>query len=297
MFVFHRHCVILALLFAFEWGAVGDKKNDRKVLRQPPSTVSARSGKTLSIPVKKLRSSPLIGRLRNGLPPQLRRGQMFRRGPRTPIGVPNVGNRPGPTVFPLGHFQWGVVYYGWTFFGIPTTETHISFIVDNSGSMHDPDPIGSGQTRAKLLLKELKNKLWRLRGDKFFHVNLYGTDDLPMESEGWLQATHENKMKVLAWLDVKLANGMGSTRPGSSIRYSFTKLNPYPKAQFLLTDGEFKGPESEGRDQPMALYRLVNPRLVGCTVNTFCFGSKSSEDKMRKIAEENNGQYRFVPNP
>ncbi len=70
-----------------------------------------------------------------------------------------------------------------------------------------------------------------------------------------------------------------------------------PDVIFLLSDGEFpQGIEDllKERNQVENLFGDSGPISI---VHTIGYHSREGESRMRRIAEQNNGQYRHVPKP
>jgi len=162
---------------------------------------------------------------------------------------------------------------GASFFGLQARGRDFVYVVDYSGSM-------SGEK-----LRDAKDELVRsissLRRRMRFYIIFYNTKALPMPAAGLVKADEENKKKYFAW--VQSASGGGGTDPTGAMRLA---LSLGPDTIWLLSDGLF---DKSACDQ----IARANPGRKA-QIHTVAFYENKGEAVLRRIAEDNRGQYRFV---
>lgn len=166
------------------------------------------------------------------------------------------------------------------FFGTPAYGKRVIFVVDRSGSMTDS---------IDCVKHELKRSIGALAEDKEFHVFFYSSGPpLEMPTRQPIKATAENKQKAYTFIDG--VKPQGETDPSTAFKRAF-ECNP--EEVYFLTDGEFDR-------ETVGLVKGLNDkasRVVGegkVRVHTIGFLYKSGEALLKKIAEQNGGQYKFV---
>ncbi|WP_417386430.1 VWA domain-containing protein [Gimesia sp.] len=164
------------------------------------------------------------------------------------------------------------------FFGIEAEGPVFVYVVDSSSSMRGP--------RIDLTKKELKKSINQLNLSQSFYVIFFSNTDYPMFYPGEasprpLPATDQNVMKLEQWVD-GIRSG-GGTDPKSAL---LRALSLAPDSIFLMTDGAF---DSQVAD----LLKTQNAGKVA--IHTIVFQSRSGENLLKRIAQENSGQHRFVP--
>jgi len=163
------------------------------------------------------------------------------------------------------------------FYGIGNIESggpsKIVYIVDRSGSMTD--------SIADVKL-ELKRSINELPDDKEFHVIFYSSGPcLENAPRRLVKATERNKQQAFGFIDDVIAQG--ETDPSEAIRRAFACQ---PEVIYLLTDGEFD----------RSIVPLCKSLNGGgkVTIHTIGFLYKGAETVLKQIADENNGDYKFV---
>ncbi|MBN2582255.1 MAG: VWA domain-containing protein [Planctomycetes bacterium] len=161
---------------------------------------------------------------------------------------------------------------GDNFFPVPP-QGDVVYIVDRSGSMTDA---------IQVVKIHLKKAIGHLRGGQQFHVIFYSSGQ-PQEmlSRGLVRATDANKQAAFEFIDGIVP--MGQTEPLEAFRRA---LSLRPQRIIFLTDGEFDAKVAD-------TVRDLN-RRVGARIDTICFIFSTSEPLLMKIAEENNGVYKYV---
>lgn len=163
---------------------------------------------------------------------------------------------------------------GSEFFGVTATGDRFVYIIDCSGSMDGP--------RFDKARTELLRSLFALEDDKEFSVIFFSDEAYPMfGSASLLTASQNNKARVERWVDNFQIQG--GTNPEDAVRLA---LGERPDAIFLLTDGDFDG-------NSVATARNLNTRDV--TINTIGFEDRAGESRLKTIASDSGGKYRFVP--
>jgi len=163
------------------------------------------------------------------------------------------------------------------FFGLgtdePTGPNKIVYIVDRSGSMTDS---------IDYVKMELKRSIGELSDDKEFHVIFYSSGP-PVENgpRRLVKATERNKAQAFQFIDDVVAQG--ETDPSEALKSAF---KCQPELVYLLTDGEFD----------RSIIPLCKSLNGGgkVTIHTIGFLYKSGEAVLKQIADENNGDYKFV---
>lgn len=161
-----------------------------------------------------------------------------------------------------------------TFFGLRAEGSRFVYVVDCSSSMR-----GAKLRAAK---NELIRSLRALNADMQFYIIFYNHRYVAMPADGLVPATDAHKIRFEAWVEGIPA--AGSTNPTPAVLLA---LSLRPNAIWLLSDGLF---ESSAADA----IRQANPR-AGVQIHTIAFHDNHGEPQLRRIAEENRGQYRFVP--
>ncbi len=171
---------------------------------------------------------------------------------------------------------------GSEFLGLKARGNKIVYIIDCSGSM-------AGQKLANAK-QELIDSIKRLRPQQSAYVFFFASGSFPMfgphdpvESK-LLKCTPANVKKMEEWITD--FNQSGGTQPRDSL---IAALDLKPDVIFFLTDGGFASPADEVRTKNHASGRKVT------SINTICFTDKSGEPVMQQIANENKGDYKFVP--
>jgi len=160
------------------------------------------------------------------------------------------------------------------FFGVPiNVGRKVVYVIDRSGSMSDS--IDHVKNALKKCLKDLTDK-------SQFHIIFYSSGPpVEMPTRRLVDATDRNKQLAFEFIDgVAL---QGETDPSKALERAFACQ---PDAIYLLTDGEFD----------KSIVGLVKQLNVGgkVTVHTISFLYQMGEGVLKKIAEENGGQYKFV---
>lgn len=161
------------------------------------------------------------------------------------------------------------------FYGVKASGRRFVFVTDCSSSMSGP-PFQRLKTELRASINALPRKA------EFFVV-FFNNDALPMPSQGLVKATPEHKNKYLEWADQVPSDG--GTDPSKAMEIA---LGLQPSVVFLLTDGAFS-PEPT-----FAVIERLN-ELRRVRINTIAIGERAAEQVLQRIAKENKGAYRFVP--
>ncbi|MBE3070834.1 MAG: VWA domain-containing protein [Planctomycetes bacterium] len=175
----------------------------------------------------------------------------------------------------LGEFE-GLGTGGRGFFGAGS-ETEVAhkivYVVDRSGSMTDS---------IDYVKFELKRSIGELGEDTEFHVIFYSSGPpVEMPTRRLVAGTERNKELAFEFIDGIIPQG--ETDPSKALERAFAVG---PELIYLLTDGEFD----------KAIIDLVKRVNVGekVTVHTIGFLYRTGEEVLKQIAEQNNGNYKFV---
>ncbi|MEM8782957.1 MAG: hypothetical protein AAGE65_08895 [Planctomycetota bacterium] len=192
---------------------------------------------------------------------------------RTPIETPNASAAPTGTPSDGAPGTPGLA----SFFGAEGHGTKFAYLLDKSGSMS-----GAPFEAAKA---ELIRSLRALAPHEHFFVAFYDGRAELMPGERLVPATPANVERAVAW--VRSVSLGGSTDPTEALVHVLSRVKP--DTIWLLSDGAFSA-------QVVDTIANHNPR--GRThINTLAFINRSGEALLKIIADQNNGDYRFVPRP
>jgi len=171
---------------------------------------------------------------------------------------------------------------GTSFFGISSKGRRFAFIVDRSGSM-------SQSGKMSVAKRELAQAIQRLPDYAQFYVLLFASGTIePSTQSGWTRARRTMVTRFLAWLNgSRDAEPTGGTQPKPAFVQVFS-LELRPDVIYFLTDGEIS-------DFTAADVAQMNGKGRRVIINTIAFGDPSSQDLLKRIAEQSGGVYRFVP--
>lgn len=176
------------------------------------------------------------------------------------------------------------------FCGVEGGGNHFVYLVDSSGSMGD-----AFQSARAALLQSVD----LLTPKQRFYVVFFDAEcdymriaDPAKDEPRSVFATPENKRRLKSWA-MKISMDRGRA-PYEPLEFA---LSLRPDVIFLLSDGEF----------PQGIERLLSEKnrvsnLFGdedpiSIVHTIGYHSREGEERMRRIAAANQGQYRHVPRP
>lgn len=162
------------------------------------------------------------------------------------------------------------------FFGLEARGQDFVYVIDCSSSMY-----GKRLAAAKA---EVIRSLNSFNKNMRFHIIFYNTRAMGMSGGKLLKANATNKHNTFAWLDTVYAGG--KTNPVQALQNA---LRLEPDAVWLLTDGEF-----EDNDAVRQAIAEANPGQ-SVQIHTIAFASDEGERVLKAIAEDNRGEYRFVP--
>lgn len=165
-----------------------------------------------------------------------------------------------------------------TFFGQTGRGSRFVYVIDKSGSME-----GSRFGDATF---ELIRSIRALRDFESFAVVFYDTTATPMPRPGLLKANAENKEWAIEW--IRSISIGGGTEPSEAMRIALAELKP--DTIWLLSDGMFN--RIEAVDE---IAQLNQDGRV--QINTIAFHEAAGEVALKRVAEQNDGDYRFVPPP
>ncbi|PAY20168.1 hypothetical protein CKO51_06930 [Rhodopirellula sp. SM50] len=177
-----------------------------------------------------------------------------------------------------------------SFCGVDGGGNHFVYLVDSSGSMGD----AFDSARAELL-----QSIRLLTSDQRFYVIFFDAEpdymrlSSPDEDEPRsVYATAENKQKLQRWaMTIKMDRGRA---PYDALPFAL-ELNP--DVIFLLSDGEFPQRIEDMLGEINRIDNLFGDDGPISIVHTIGYHSREGESRMRRIAKQNGGQYRYVPKP
>ncbi len=168
------------------------------------------------------------------------------------------------------------------FFGLaPPEGRQIVFVVDSSRSMNHPHE-SEAKTRFRRLKIELVKCILEMRAEQSFYVVFFSNEVSAMPSRGPQPSIPGVRDPYLRW--IAEMNALGA--PTDPLPALDLALRLRPDVICFLTDGEFdKGIQR----------RLRRIQQAETAIHTFAFGEASAEDVLRAVAENNAGEYRFIP--
>ncbi|MCS7466481.1 VWA domain-containing protein [Stieleria sp. ICT_E10.1] len=177
-----------------------------------------------------------------------------------------------------------------SFCGVDGGGNHFVYLVDSSGSMGD----AFDSARAELL-----QSIRLLKPDQRFYVIFFDAEpdymrlSSPDEDEPRsVYATAENKQRLQRWaMTIKMDRGRA---PYDALPFAL-ELNP--DVIFLLSDGEFPQRIEDLLGEINRIDNLFGDDGPISIVHTIGYHSREGESRMRRIAKQNGGQYRYVPKP
>lgn len=159
-----------------------------------------------------------------------------------------------------------------SFFGLRASGGKFVYVVDYSGSMIGP--------RLDTAKRELARSIRALDPQAKFFIIFYSDNAEAMPADGLVRASADNCDHYLNWARSATC-GQGTNPRDAMLR----ALELKPSAIWLLSDGEFD-------PEVATTIRQANKRNV--VIHTLALVSDAGEAVLRRIAEENKGQYRFV---
>jgi hypothetical protein len=162
------------------------------------------------------------------------------------------------------------------FFGVQSRGSSVVYVVDRSASM--------AGSRFRLACQELVGSIEQLTANEKYLVIFFSDDAAAVFGDRGkprlLPATPRNRRKSDAWIF--------QTRPGGGtnpLPALLAALGLEPDVIFFLTDGEFPPAVAEQ-------VRRANRRP--CIINTLAIGSQANVELLKRIALENQGEFRLV---
>ncbi len=176
------------------------------------------------------------------------------------------------------------------FCGVEGGGNHFVYLVDSSGSMGDA---------FESARSELIRSIDFLKAEQRFYVVFFDAEseymrlnDAKRDEPRSVYATAENKAALKRWA-MRISMDRGRA-PYDALRFA---LNLKPDVVFLLSDGEFPQGIEDLLKEENKIENLFGDRRPKCIVHTIGYHSKEGESRMRRIAQQNQGQYRYIPGP
>ena len=169
---------------------------------------------------------------------------------------------------------------GQAFFGLKADGRRFVYVVDSSRSMNHPHE-SEWKTRFARVKYEILKSVGGMSPDQQFFIIFFSDKTHPMPASGLQSATGQSKQRYLRWMAGREANG--DTDPIDAMSLA---MRLQPDVIYFLTDGSFKY---------RAIEELKELRQQRTAIHTFCFGDRAGEDLLRFVAQNNGGEYHFVP--
>jgi hypothetical protein len=178
-----------------------------------------------------------------------------------------------------------------SFFGVRSGGNSFCYVVDSSGSMR-----GGAWDAAKA---ELVRSLRSLKSHQRFFIAFFNNriDALPSPgskevSPYALYATPENIAHAQRWIDtVQVDRG---APPNEALRLAISRE---PDAIYLLTDGVTKVDVCGFLRKENRTEDFLNGETVRVPIHAIAYYSLEGQELLHRIAQENRGQFIYVPDP
>jgi hypothetical protein len=182
---------------------------------------------------------------------------------------------------------------GAEFFGAKAAGNTFVFVVDCSPSMARDKAFDSAKT-------EILRSLSMLKPKQRFYILFFGAEIAPLQFGGldpepyMVRANPENLEKTLQWIQ-RINIQKEGRHPIDAVRQA---IDMDPDAIFLLFDGDTKVNNWIGRIREMnQTDDLFSQGETKIPIHVVHFFREEFVADMRRLAEENQGSYRFVPRP
>jgi len=176
------------------------------------------------------------------------------------------------------------------FCGVDGGGNHFVYLVDSSKSM------GDAFNSARI---ELLKSINALRPDQRFYVIFFDSDpdfmrlsDPKKDEPRSAYATPKNKAALQRW-----AMGIRADRGRNPNDLLDFVLKLRADAIFLLSDGEFPQSTEQLLQEKNVQRNLFGTGGLISRVHTIAYYSRAGESRMKRIAEQNQGQYRYIAKP
>ncbi|MEM6688045.1 MAG: vWA domain-containing protein, partial [Planctomycetota bacterium] len=176
------------------------------------------------------------------------------------------------------------------FCGVEGGGNHFVYLVDSSGSMGDAFDSARSELLASIDLLSSKQRFYVVFFDAepdFMRITNPGVD----ESRS-VYATDANKEALRRWA-MRISKDRGRA-PYDPLRFA---LELRPDVIFLLSDGEFPEGIAELLAEENRVDNLFGDDGPVSIVHTIGYHSREGAAIMKRIADANDGQYRYVPRP
>ena len=176
------------------------------------------------------------------------------------------------------------------FCGVEGGGNHFVYLVDSSQSMGDAFLSARNELLASIETLTPKQRFYVIFFDKEPDYMRLGAAQ--QDEQRSVYATAENKAALRHWaMQIKMDLGWA---PYDPIRFA---LSLKPDVIFLLSDGEFPQKFEDLVHAENKVANLFGDSSPISIIHTISYFSKAGESRMRRIAEQNQGQYRHVPKP
>ncbi|MDZ4851876.1 MAG: hypothetical protein SGI77_21515 [Pirellulaceae bacterium] len=178
------------------------------------------------------------------------------------------------------------------FFGVKAAGNTFCYVVDASPSMKKDGAFAAAKS-------ELLRSLSQLKPKQRFFISFFGGDierlklDGRSEEQYPVYATPENLQKTLNWIERVRIQPKGL--PPNNALLDAIKMEP--DGIFLLFDGDTTVDVAAYLRKANRSNDLISGETPLVQIHTIGFYTQEFEKLMRRIADENRGSYRFVPNP
>ncbi len=178
------------------------------------------------------------------------------------------------------------------FFGVKAAGNTFCYVVDGSPSMNKDGAFVAAKA-------ELVRSLSLLKPKQRFFIMFFGGEIERIKLDGRAEesypiyATPENLQKTLQWID-RVRVQKGGLPPNKAL---LEAIKMDPDGIFLLFDGDTRVDVAEYLRKANRSDDLISGGTPMIQIHTIGFFTQEFEPMMKRIADENRGLYRFVPNP
>lgn len=185
----------------------------------------------------------------------------------------------------------GVPSMSGTFFGVGTGGNYFCYVVDRSGSMRG----GAWDSAKAELIRSLKS----LKPTQKFYIVFFSDEFEALPEPGsdqpaptGLYATPENVDHARRWIQSVELNRGGP--PNQALAWAIERE---PDAIYLLTDGVTKVDVCGFLRKTNRIEDIVSGPQVRVPIHAIAYFSLDGQQLMRQLAQENQGQFIYVPKP
>ncbi len=178
------------------------------------------------------------------------------------------------------------------FFGVKAAGNTFCYVVDASPSMRDDNAFAAAKS-------ELVRSLSSFKPKQRYHISFFAKEIVDLSLDGRtpeafpVYATPENIQKTIAWIE-QVRVQPGGKAPNEVLEKA---IGMDPDGIFLLFDGDTTVDVAAFLRKTNRSNDIITGEQPLVPIHTLGFYNEDHQAVMKKIAQENLGTFRFVPNP